>query len=301
MSLANKIAKAGATGLIGAVFGLYSGKADAQALNIYTSLPTDLVRGETYQVDVRLDSTEFPNAKIGAADWKVFVPGYFTLVEPIAQLPSSNDFFEGYTMDFNMVDNTPIAKNGGYQLEANGRSTWGVHAPSNRTGDLENIFVRVNDDAPVGYKDLINVPNAGLTSSNNFGLYGVNIGDTDGGLYKYSSGNLTVFNPGFYIHAFNGDTDDDGDVDLTDLGILAGNYGALSDATWNMGNFDNDGDVDLTDLGLLAGNYENGVAQAMIDFERIRDVPEPSAVYVLPLIALGAGVIGGLERRVRRK
>ena len=28
---------------------------------------------------------------------------------------------------------------------------------------------------------------------------------------------------------------------------------------------------------------------------------EPSSVYTLPLIALGAGVIGGLERRVRRK
>ena len=57
----------------------------------------------------------------------------------------------------------------------------------------------------------------------------------------------------------------------------------------------------MTDLGLLAGNYENGVAAAMADFQRIRDIPEPSAVYTLPLIALGAGVIGGLERRVRRK
>ncbi len=64
-----------------------------------------------------------------------------------------------------------------------------------------------------------------------------------------------------------------GDVDLSDLGQLAGNYETNEGATWSMGNFDNDGDVDLTDLGQLAGNYESGVAQAMADFEIIRDVP----------------------------
>ncbi len=112
-------------------------------------------------------------------------------------------------------------------------------------------------------------------------------------------GNLVRDRQSFNIHAFPGDTDDDGDVDLSDLGQLAGNYETNEGATWSMGNFDNDGDVDLTDLGILAGNYGSGVQQAMADFQRI--VPEPSAVYVLPLIALGAGIIGGLERRVRRK
>jgi len=52
-----------------------------------------------------------------------------------------------------------------------------------------------------------------------------------------------------------GDTDKDGDVDLVDLGALAGHYGMTSGATWAMGDTDGDGDVDLGDLGALAGNY----------------------------------------------
>jgi hypothetical protein len=57
-----------------------------------------------------------------------------------------------------------------------------------------------------------------------------------------------------------GDTDCDGDVDLADLGALAGAYGTTSGATWEQGDFDGDGDVDLVDLGALAGNYGYGVS-----------------------------------------
>jgi hypothetical protein len=53
----------------------------------------------------------------------------------------------------------------------------------------------------------------------------------------------------------SGDTDVDGDVDLVDLGNLAGAYGTSSGATWSVGDSDVDGDVDLVDLGMLAGNY----------------------------------------------
>jgi hypothetical protein len=56
-----------------------------------------------------------------------------------------------------------------------------------------------------------------------------------------------------------GDTDHDGDVDLIDLGNLAGGYGLTGGATWEQGDFDGDGDVDLVDLGTLAGNYGYGV------------------------------------------
>jgi hypothetical protein len=54
---------------------------------------------------------------------------------------------------------------------------------------------------------------------------------------------------------FPGDTDHDGDVDLVDLGNLAGGYGLTSGATWETGDFDGDADIDLVDLGTLAGNY----------------------------------------------
>jgi hypothetical protein len=64
----------------------------------------------------------------------------------------------------------------------------------------------------------------------------------------------------YSINLIGGDTDRDGDVDLVDLGNLAGAYGMTSGATWEMGDFNGDGDVDLSDLGALAGNYGYGVS-----------------------------------------
>jgi hypothetical protein len=52
-----------------------------------------------------------------------------------------------------------------------------------------------------------------------------------------------------------GDLDGDGDVDLTDLSILLGNYGMTSGALYEDGDMDGDGDVDLTDLSLLLAHY----------------------------------------------
>ncbi len=55
--------------------------------------------------------------------------------------------------------------------------------------------------------------------------------------------------------ALIGDLDGDGDVDLTDLATLLGNYGMTSGATWEDGDTDGDGDVDLSDLSALLSNY----------------------------------------------
>jgi hypothetical protein len=63
-----------------------------------------------------------------------------------------------------------------------------------------------------------------------------------------------------------GDTDHDGDVDLVDLGALAGAYGTTSGATWEQGDFDGDYDVDLVDLGNMATYYGYGVPAAPLDF-----------------------------------
>jgi endonuclease/exonuclease/phosphatase family metal-dependent hydrolase len=55
-----------------------------------------------------------------------------------------------------------------------------------------------------------------------------------------------------------GDLDGDGDVDLTDLSILLGNYGMPDGATPEDGDIDGDGDVDLSDLSALLANYGAG-------------------------------------------
>lgn len=93
-----------------------------------------------------------------------------------------------------------------------------------------------------------------------------------------------------------GDTDGDGDVDLVDLGNLAGAYGTPSGAAWSSGDFDDDGDVDLVDLGSLAGNYGTG-APAPLNFDadiaNYDLVPEPTIVLTL--------AIGGFLGLWRRK
>jgi len=47
-------------------------------------------------------------------------------------------------------------------------------------------------------------------------------------------------------------------VDVSDLGILAANYGLAAGATWSQGDFNHDSKVDVSDLGILAANYGTG-------------------------------------------
>jgi hypothetical protein len=60
-----------------------------------------------------------------------------------------------------------------------------------------------------------------------------------------------------------GDANNDKKVDVSDLGILAANYGMTSGATWDKGDFNNDGKVDVSDLGILAANYGTGTGTAL--------------------------------------
>jgi hypothetical protein len=106
------------------------------------------------------------------------------------------------------------------------------------------------------------------------------------------SGQIGLPNPSDAVTAA-GDTDLDFDVDLSDLGNLASNYGMISVADWLNGDFDNDGDVDLSDLGSLATNYEAGYAQAFADFEAITGVPEPGSWMMIA----GAGLLALARRR----
>jgi hypothetical protein len=57
------------------------------------------------------------------------------------------------------------------------------------------------------------------------------------------------------VAACPGDLDDDGDIDLSDLGQLLSNYGTTSGAEYEDGDLDCDRDVDLADLAWLLSNY----------------------------------------------
>jgi hypothetical protein len=58
-----------------------------------------------------------------------------------------------------------------------------------------------------------------------------------------------------------GDANEDGMVDVGDLGILAANYGG-SNKSWTQGDFNDDHLVDVGDLGILAAHYGEGSTQA---------------------------------------
>ncbi|MFN3169022.1 MAG: hypothetical protein ACE37H_18395 [Phycisphaeraceae bacterium] len=87
--------------------------------------------------------------------------------------------------------------------------------------------------------------------------------------------------PGEIASAMPGDTDNDGDIDDTDLGTSFSNYtgpvGAIGGKTASQGDTDNDGDVDDTDLGTSFSGYTGPLSPA--------NVPEPTG---LVLISMGS-------------
>ncbi len=85
-----------------------------------------------------------------------------------------------------------------------------------------------------------------------------------------------------------GDANIDGAVDVTDLGILATNYGLTSGAEWALGDFTGDGAVNVSDLGVLATYYGQSATVA--------GVPEPST-FVGVLIMCLAGLLARAHRK----
>jgi hypothetical protein len=114
---------------------------------------------------------------------------------------------------------------------------------------------------------------------------------------------------------YGGDASLDGQVNLTDLSILASHFGNTT-AQWDQADFSYDGTVNLTDLSILASHFGDGVGNTLDDArvhvqfgedlamveasdpafasEVSRLVPEPSS---LTLLAIGG--MGLLKRRRR--
>jgi autotransporter-associated beta strand protein len=87
-----------------------------------------------------------------------------------------------------------------------------------------------------------------------------------------------------------GDSNLDRKVDVTDLGVLATNYGQSTPNGPLAGDFNNDGHVDVTDLGLLATNYGLGTSGQPFSLSSFSiqnsafNVPEPTTLLsLLPL------------------
>ena len=102
---------------------------------------------------------------------------------------------------------------------------------------------------------------------------------------------------------YGGDSNLDGQVDISDLGSLATAW--QTSAPWTGGDFDYSGFVDISDLGILATNWQLGVgaplgpsfdeALASVGLSGV-SVPEPTAIGLLGLCLAGVA-----SRRHRRE
>jgi T5SS/PEP-CTERM-associated repeat protein len=104
-------------------------------------------------------------------------------------------------------------------------------------------------------------------------------------------------------YTFFGDSNLDGQVDVTDLGALATHWQTAS--SWTGGDFNYDGFVDVSDLGALATNWQAGVGSPLApgSLEAAlaavglggTAVPEPESLFLASLVLLTAGAV---RRRV---
>ena len=154
-----------------------------------------------------------------------------------------------------------------------------IALPGDLSANIDTFLAAVGGDANVRWWNDTNGAWEALSTATAGTDYTLEY-QTSGDLNTYT---LLTVNP---AGPDGGDADCNGQVDVSDLGILATNYGDDRGLGWEDGDFNADGVVNVSDLGILATNYGNGTtAQA---------VPEPST---LSLLLLGAIALVWRRRR----
>ena len=89
-----------------------------------------------YRVDVYADNTGLNGLPTTGASWRIVPPLGLenTIIITNAQWPTQNDFFEGFSVFFQII---------GINWNLHGKVVWG-NGPSNRTGYLASYWFKVN-------------------------------------------------------------------------------------------------------------------------------------------------------------
>jgi autotransporter-associated beta strand protein len=203
-----------------------------------------------------------------------------------------------------------LAKNSG------GQSVSALTIAPGATFDINNDHILINytgANPDAGYLALLKASKlagwtgTGIVSSAaaTNGSYGIAYGNgSDPGVSWLSSGTIKM------SYALNGDINQDGVVNGTDFGVLAGNFGKSVTGGWEQGDLNYDGTVNGTDFGLLAGNFGKSATGASVVLPAsqwaaldsfaaahglLADVPEPTSASLALLAA------SGLAARRRRR
>jgi hypothetical protein len=158
-----------------------------------------------------------------------------------------------------MIAGTAVPENADFQAagSANVNGTIVYEVAMNAFEYFGGLANQPNILSPLAVGDVISL-DVVVTGRNATAYTGMKAENMVGKKYE-SWANLGVHKLGKAVIA--GDANDDGAVDVGDLGILAANYGQ-SNRTWAQGDFNGDGAVDVGDLGILAAHYGEGSTQA---------------------------------------
>ena len=167
-------------------------------------------------------------------------------------------------------------------LDPNDTGTWHNYAVEfNRNDDTVSVYV---DEALKGTVNVTTFNGGTFSAYENLNV-AIGVGDYRGWL-----DNFQVGTPDSASSPTPGDANEDGYVDVSDLGILATNYGVGSGKEWGDADFTGDGLVDVSDLGILATNY--GTVPPP------QAVPEPSTLAGLLALCLAGTMAASRRRRV---
>ena len=179
--------------------------------------------------------------------------------------------------DYGLIDPSNVYNLAGKHANAYGTS-WGT--PLDLSGLASDPLVSggLVDTMLIRYVRLVDVPGSGdFLDSTGSPIYDPWETWGSGGLDLEAAGAIN-------LSPSPGDANNDGAVNVGDLGILAGNWGAQGTLRWAQGDFNKDGVINVGDLGVLAGRWGWQRAAGAA-------VPEPTGLAVM--------LMGGLF--VRRK